>query len=101
MSEQQHCDQCENQCPKESLCCNRGRVHFGMEPVEPKLPAGPVGLLQKCGFVLHHGSLDPDTVLSALSGQEQAELERLLSILLADWEKRMPEGLPKHHHGHH
>ena len=97
----QHCNQCENQCPVESLRCNRGRIHFGQEPVERKKFNGALGLLQKCGFVLHHGSLSPEEALTALNDQEQSELERMLTTLLADWEKRMPGGLPKPHHGGH
>lgn len=99
MSEQ-HCNQCENHCPVDALRCNRGRVYFGQETGKPQMPAGPLGLLQKCGFVLHHGEIRQDEALSALTREEQAELERLLSVLLADWEKRMPEGIPRHHHGH-
>ena len=56
---------------------------------------GPLGLLQKCGLVLHHGNLEQEDALSALNPQERAELERMLSVLLADWEKRMPEGLSR------
>ena len=93
MSEQHYCDQCDNQCPIDSLRCNKGRIRFGQEPVENKRLDGPLGLLQKCGFVLHHGNLEQEDALSALNTQERAELERMLSVLLADWEKRMPEGL--------
>lgn len=100
MSEQ-FCDQCENHCPADALRCNRGRIRFGQEPVEKKMASGPVGLLEKCGFVLHHGGIKPEEAMSALTAEEQAELERLLSTLLADWQKRMPEGMKKHHHGHH
>lgn len=100
MSEQ-FCNQCENQCPVDALRCNRGRVHFGQEPVEKKMTSGPVGLLEKCGFVLHHGGIKPEEAMSALTAEEQAELERLLPMLLEDWQKRMPEGMKKHHHGHH
>lgn len=98
---QQYCDQCGNHCPVDALRCDRGRARFGMEQTEPKMPAGPLGMLQKCGFILHHGTITPDEALSALTAQEQEELGRLLSVLLADWQKRMPEGMPKHHHDHH
>lgn len=57
---EQHCDQCENQCAVDSLRCNKGRIRFGLEPVESKLPAGPVGLLQRCGHILHHSGMDPE-----------------------------------------
>lgn len=97
---EQHCDQCKNQCSIDTLRCNRGRVHFGMEPIEPKAPSGPIGLLQRCGAALHHGGIQSEGALDALSEQDQAELERLLTALLADWEKR--EGrVKRHHHGHH
>ena len=99
MSEQR-CDQCQNHCPIDELRCNRGRVHFGQEPVEPKLPAGPIGLLQRCGSMLHHGSISPEDALSALTTEEQAELECLLSTLLEDWKKREPQGHAGHRHGH-
>ena len=98
---EQHCDQCKNQCSVDALRCNKGRVHFGLEPVEEKRVAGPVGLLEKCGFVLHHGGIDPENALSALTAGEQAELERMLSVLLKDWKKNMPEDMGRHHHGHH
>ena len=95
MSEQ-YCDQCKNRCPVDDLRCNRGRALFGQEPVERKRPAGPLGLLQRCGSALHHGHIGEEEALSVLTEQEQAELERLLSVLLADWEKRMPQGRGRH-----
>ena len=93
MSEQHCCDQCDNRCPIDSLRCNKGRIRFGQEPVEHKRSDGPLGLLEKCGFVLHHGNWEQEDALSVLNTQERTELERMLSVLLADWEKRMPEGL--------
>ena len=72
MSEQR-CDQCENHCPVDSLGCNRGRIHFGQKPVEHKKYNGVLGLLQKCGFVLHHGNLTPEEAMTALNAQEQGE----------------------------
>lgn len=98
---EQYCNQCENRCSVDALRCNRGRAYFGQEMTEPEMPAGAAGLLQKCGHVLHHGGIEPEGALSVLTAEEQAELERLLSILLSDWKKRMPEGAVKHHHGHH
>ena len=71
--EKQHCDQCENQCPIDAL---------------------------QCGHFLHHGGAD-EADLSALNPAEQAELERLLTVLLTDWKKRMPSERPDHRHGHH
>ena len=98
---EQHCNQCGNHCPIDALRCNRGRAYFGQEATDEKTPTGPVGLLQKCGFILHHGNIDPANALSALTSQEQEELSRLLSALLADWKERMPDKLPDHHHNHH
>lgn len=95
MSEQHCCDQCDNRCPIDSLRCNKGRIRFGQEPVENKRLDSPLDLLQKCGFVLHHGNLEQEDALSALNTQERAELERILSVLLADWKKRMPDGLSR------
>lgn len=61
---------------------------------------GALGLLMQCGHFLHHGGAD-GADLSALNPAEQAELERLLAVLLADWKKRMPSERPDHRHGHH
>lgn len=98
----QYCNQCDNQCPADALRCNRGRAYFGMEPAEMKMPAGPIGLLQKCGHLLHHGGVEMEEALRALTDKEQKELERLLPVLLDDWQKNQPEGARKHHHhGHH
>ena len=103
--EKQYCDQCENQCPIDALKCGKGRRHFGLEPAEGEMPGrempgGPLGLLMQCGHFLHHcGANGAD--LSALTPQEQAELERLLTTLLADWKKQSPSNMPEHHHGHH
>lgn len=100
---QQHCDQCENQCPIDDLKCGKGRKHFGLEPAGEgekhgrEMPKGPVGLLMQCGHILHHGGAEGDDLLSALDAQEQAELERLLGKLLDSWKSKMPAG----HHGHH
>lgn len=92
--EKQHCDQCENQCPIDALQCGKGRKHFGLEPEgsgKPgrEMPGGALGLLMQCGHFLHHGGAD-GADLSALNPAEQAELERLLAVLLTDWKKRMP-----------
>lgn len=97
---EQHCEQCENRCPVDALRCNRGRAHFGLESKEPEM-SGPVKLLQRCGHILHHGGIDPKNALTALTAQEQAELERLLSVLLADWQKNGSEEQLGHHHGRH
>lgn len=102
MSQQQHCDQCENQCPIDALKCGKGRKHFGLEPAGGgeghgrEMPQGPIGLLMQCGHMLHHGGAEGD-LLAALNEQEQAELERLLGKLVADWKAKAPAG----HHGHH
>ena len=104
--DKQHCDQCENQCPVDDLQCGKGRRHFGLETEEHgkgkpdrELPGGALGLLMQCGHVLHHSGAAAD--LSALNPQEQAELERLLTILLADWKDKAPsEGHGRRgHHG--
>lgn len=101
--EMQYCDQCDNHCPANALKCGRGRRHFGLENVNNgqhmaqhhgkhghSLPDGPLGLLMQCGHVLHHGGTTGENLLSALTLQEQAELERMLKVLLADWENRKP-----------
>lgn len=104
--EKQHCDQCENQCPIDALQCGKGRRHFGLEPADGKhgsgreMPGGPIGALMQCGHFLHHGGMQTPDLLSALNSQEQAELERLLNVLLADWKNRTPAGAPVHKHGH-
>lgn len=103
----QRCDQCERHCPVDALQCGRGRSRFGLtnpnEQERREMPDGPIGLLQQCGHVLHHGGVGGDDPLRALSAQERAELERLLSLLLADWKTRagaaMPSAHPGHHHG--
>lgn len=103
--EKQYCDQCENKCPIDALSCGKGRRHFGMEPSESgkerhgrKMPDGVIGLLMQCGHVLHHGGADDQDLLQVLKLQEQAELERILKILLDDWKMRMPAGRPEHKH---
>lgn len=99
---EQYCNQCENQCPADALRCNRGRAYFGMEPAEVKMPEGPIGLLKRCGHLLHHGGVEMEGALSALTDREQEDLERLLTVLLDDWQKRQPKGEHRHgHHGHH
>ena len=99
----QRCDQCENACPVGALKCGRGRRRFGLE-AETKhkhgMPDDPIGLLRQCGHILHHGGLDSETALSALSQEEQTELSRMLKILLQDWKGYMSEK-PNHQHGHH
>ncbi len=101
----QFCDQCDKQCPVDALQCGKGRKNFGLEPVEGgkkherQMPDGPLGLLMQCGHFLHHGGADGENLLGALSPDEQAELERLLTNLLHDWKKRMPA--KGHEHSHH
>ena len=89
------CDQCENSCPRESLKCNRGRLRYGLEPA-PHGPMkammdlpGPLKSLMECGHLLRHGGLEEGELLSALSGEEREELEKLLEKLLADWRARV------------
>lgn len=105
--EKQHCDQCENQCPIDALQCGKGRRHFGLAPEDGgrehhgrELPGGALGMLMKCGHFLHHGGAD-GADLSALNAGEQAELERLLTVLLTDWENRTGAEAPEHRHGRH
>lgn len=94
MSEQQFCDQCENQCPEEDLQCGRGHRRFGKEPQRGpgrrEIPEGPIGTLMRCGHILHMGDVEGEDLLSALSADEQAELDRMLGVLLADWKERIP-----------
>ena len=100
---QQHCDQCENQCPVEALQCGKGRKHFGLEPAGEGghgQPSGPIGLLRQCGHMLHHGGASGEDLLRALTPGEQAELERLLGILAADWQSRCPAGKSEHRPPH-
>lgn len=106
--EKQLCDQCENQCPADALQCGRGRRHFGLESkpegkegMGQDMPSGPIGQLRQCGHLLHHGGISGDDLLSALNTQEQAELERLLGTLLADWNARANTDAPTFHRGHH
>lgn len=94
---EQYCDQCPKRCSVDALHCNKGRAYFGLEPAAPH---APIGLLQRCGSVLHHGGISPENALSSLTQPEQAELERLLSTLLADWQKHVPEGQYKHRRSH-
>lgn len=104
--EKQHCDLCENQCPIAALQCGRGRRYFGLEHEDGgkgkpgrEMPGGAMGLLTQCGHFLHHsgaGGVD----LSALNSQDQAELERLLDILLTDWKRAASTEIPEHRHGH-
>ena len=103
--EKQHCNQCENQCPIDALKCGKGRRHFGLEPAEGgkpdrEMPGGALGLLMQCGHFLHHGGAD-GADLSALNPAEQAELERLLAVLLTDWKNKGSNEMPEHHHGRH
>lgn len=98
---QLNCDLCENHCPVDALKCGKGRRHFGTEPEEnghgTGMPGGALGLLMECGHFLHHGGGD----LSALSEREQTELERLLTVLLADWKSRRSAEMPERRHGRH
>lgn len=103
----QNCNQCENACPVDALRCGRGRRYFGLEEKEhghrhgePEL-TGPLGLLRQCGHMLHHGGGDSEDALAALTMDERKELERLLSLLLADWQTKAPRDAGGHHHGHH
>lgn len=105
--EKQHCDQCENQCPIDALQCGRGRRHFGLEQDNSgrgergrEMPSGALGLLMQCGHFLHHGGAN-GADLSALNTQEQAELERLLTVLLTDWKNRKGTETTEHQHGRH
>ena len=59
-----------------------------------------IELLQTCGHILHYGDLDSEDALSALSQEEQAELSRMLGILLQDCETHIFE-MPEHWHKHH
>lgn len=106
--EKQRCDQCENQCPIDALQCGKGRRHFGLDSADGskgkpsrEMPSGPLGLLMQCGHFLHHGGAAVEDLLSALKPQEQAELERLLMVLLTDWENRIPAEMEGHRYGHH
>lgn len=38
LEEETNCPGCERHCFREHLNCNRGRAHFGQEPVEEKAP---------------------------------------------------------------
>lgn len=103
--EKQYCDQCENRCAIDALQCGRGRRHFGLEQEnsgreERKMPGGALGLLMQCGHILHHGGAE-GADLSALNDQEQAELERLLTVLLSDWKNRKGTEAVEHRHGRH
>ena len=62
------------------------------------MPDGVIGLLMQGGHVLHHGGADDEDLLRALNLQEQAELERMLKVLLDDWKMRMSAGRPEHKH---
>lgn len=104
--DQEYCNQCGNHCPKDDLRCGRGRRLFGAAPGETAeggrgTSGGTIGLLRQCGHLLHHGGVSGDDLLSALSAREQAELERLLNALLADWKSRMPASAGDARHGHH
>lgn len=111
--EQKYCDQCENHCPADDLHCGKGRRYFGVESKEGEdrghgpfqgKAEGPIGRLRQCGHMLHHGMTSGnDDLLSALSEQERAELERLLGKLVEDWESRkgsQPEEREGHKGGH-
>lgn len=93
----EHCTQCENNCPVDALQCGRGRRAFGLEDGERghgreghdfhghhQPLEGTLGLLQRCGHSLHHGKVGPNA-LSALTANEQAQLDALLSKLLESW----------------
>ena len=80
------------------LECGVTLVDFKLE--FGRLPGGALGLLMQCGHFLHHGGAD-GADLSALNPQEQAELERLLTVLLTDWKNRKSAEMPEHHHGRH
>lgn len=113
MMSEERCNQCENACPVDALKCGRGRRYFGMEDAghdhehshehghgKPDL-SGPLGMLRQCGHMLHHGGAGGEDPLSALSEEEQKELERLLGLLLADWQSKTPPDEGGHRHGHH
>ena len=108
---EERCNQCENACPVDALKCGRGRRYFGVEDAghghghghgygKPDL-SGPLGLLRQCGHMLHHGSIGEEEALSALPKEEQEELERLLGLLLADWQAKTPSDEGRHHHDRH
>ena len=106
--EKQRCDQCENQCPIDALRCGKGRRHFGLDSADDskgkpsrEMPSGPLGLLMQCGHFLHHCGAGEEDLLAALSPQEQAELEQILTILLKDWKKRMHAERDGNRHGYH
>ena len=98
--EKQYCDQCEKQCPTDALQCGRGRRRFGLEKPDETggKPSGVIGLLRQCGHLLHHGGVSGEDLLSCLNAKEQAELERLLGTLLADWSARMSANAEDPHH---
>ncbi len=103
----QLCDQCENRCPVDALKCGRGRRRFESEfnvkneNMDHKMSQGIIGQLRQCGHILHHGGVSGDDLLSALNPQEQSELERLLNILIADWNTRADKGTFELHGGFH
>ena len=88
--EKKFCDQCRNQCPVDSLRCNRGRRAFGMELIDEgkqrshqeEDQKGVIGLLRQCGHLLHHGKADAADFLSKLTQEEQEVLEKLLKKLM-------------------
>ena len=110
MEEKKYCNQCENHCPIDDLKCGKGRRAFGLEQGENgngqnhehghghghehghgahchhKKMEGVLGLLQSCGYALHHGEIGEDG-LNCLSKEEKEQLEKLLTKLLSNWHK--------------
>lgn len=104
----QTCPNCDRHCPVENLRCGRGREYFGVSepsddnrrehrhPIhegrsgyehrhgheqrenEPKA----IGLLRRCGHLLHHGMGDPSALVDSLTDRELDTLERLLEKCL-------------------
>jgi hypothetical protein len=93
MSQVEVCPCCPNHCPKEQLRCPRGRNYFegGADAAQsphhhqgiqqnPNLSTEElvIGLLRKCGHMLHHGAAQGTDLLSNLSDAEKEQLKALL-----------------------
>lgn len=106
---EQHCNQCENECPVDALRCGRGRRYFGLEAEDSrtgkhhdcKTEDGPIGLLRQCGHILHHNEICGEDALSALNAEEKKELSRMLGILVQDWTLRIPKRQKHTANNHH
>jgi len=90
------CPCCGRHCSVESLHCNRGRAHFGIDGVKDRHRENIensderlIVLLRRCGHFLHHNiGREGDTapLLSALTDDERATLESLLEKCLNSWQ---------------